>query len=246
MAILRNDFIKYILLLLTIISSNALADDDEKKKRFDDYANTADKESITKDLHAQLNAIFKRNQNLKSSIVTTDESLDSILSTLKLLDEKLEYRKQSNAIVANSKVVTMADFNSTDDDLVRQCDEIVDNYYTRKIQQEKSYVQNLFNSEQLDPQWERDIENQVQNFIDSNSLTQSDFVDINCTSSVCKMRVLHKTSEAGRRFKNEIRGDSGFDVYDSRNRNDRVTGGVITSITLLKDRKKVREFVWGE
>ncbi|MFV1984475.1 MAG: hypothetical protein ACC657_13115 [Thiohalomonadales bacterium] len=196
-------------------------------------------------LHSQLYSIYKTNQYLNYKLLATDKSLDSILTTLKSLEKKLDYNLKSNSKTVNSNNVTMADFESTDDNLVRKCDEIVDNYYTRKSQQEKKYVQDLFNNGQNDPQWEREIEDQLQNFITDNNFSQSEFFDINCKSSVCQLRVQHESSQASQQFRNKIRDDPDFDVYDSRNNNDRVTGGVITSITLVRDSKQIREFVWG-
>lgn len=210
-------------------------------------AETSDKDLPASDLHSKLNFIYKHNQYLKSRLDAQDESLQGILSSLKSLDDKLDYRKKSGSETAfSNNNVTMADFNSKNDDLLRKCDEIVDNYYNRKSQQEKKYIQDLFNSEANDPQWERNIEDQLQNFIDNNNLNQSEFFDINCKNSVCKMRVQHQSSQASQQFRNKLRDYSNWNVYDRHNKYDPVTGGIITSITLLRDRKQIHLFVWGQ
>jgi len=232
--------------LLFFISTIVYADESVTKLDFDNYANTQDANLISKDLHSQLNAIYKRNSFLKSKLVMTDKSLNQILATLKILDDKLEYKMKSNSIETNTDNVTLADFNAKDDDLIRKCDEIVDNYYSRKTIQEKKYVQHLFNSEQNDPQWERTVEDQMQSFIDENNLGESEFFDINCKNSVCKMRVQHKSSDASQQFKYKFQDDPRFDVYSSRNKYDRVSGGIITDVTLLKDSRQVRNFIWGK
>ncbi len=240
---------KIVFLALLLFNVNTYANNqmttENSKVNFEQYENTEHQASVSKQLHSQLNAIYKNNQLLKSRIAEKDEALNEILSTLKLLNDKIDYRIKSNTVDTSKTEFTMADFNSKGDDLIRKCDEIVDNYYARKSLQEKNYVQNLYTTEQADSQWERDIENQLQAFFASNNLTESDLFDINCKDSVCKMRVQHQTKLASQKFRNTMRNDPNWDVYTSQNNFDRATGDVITSVTLLRNSKEIRNFIWN-
>ncbi|MFV1985467.1 MAG: hypothetical protein ACC657_18105, partial [Thiohalomonadales bacterium] len=217
MMIFSKTLLKPLFFILALTNVNLLAAEDTSEIDFDD--NTALKGN---NLHPQLNALYKRNQFMTIQLSTRNKSLDKIISTLKKLDDKINYTINSNNTPTNSNNLTMADFNTMDDDLIRKCDEIVDNYYSRKTQQEKNYVQQLYNTEQNDPQWERNVENQIQNFIDNNNLNQSAFFDINCKNSVCKFRVQHTTNEASQQFKGKLREEREFKIYNSQNKFDRV------------------------
>ncbi len=238
-----------VCLSLLLFNVNAYANEPvttgDSEVNFEQYENTEHQASISKQLHSQLNAIYKKNQLLKSRIAEKDEALNEILSTLKLLNDKIDYRIKSNTVDTTKNEFTMADFNSKGDDLIRKCDEIVDNYYARKSLQEKTYVQNLYATEQGDSQWERDIEDQLQTFIASNNLNESDLFDINCKNSVCKMRVQHQSKLASQEFRNTLRNDADWDIYSSQNSFDRATGDFITSLTLLRNSKEIRKFIWG-
>jgi hypothetical protein len=233
--------LKSVLVYLLFVNIAIFADENTIDLDFDDNS-YKDEDN----LHPQLNAIYKRNQFMNIQLSVRNKSLDAILLTLKKLDEKIEYKLKTSSTDTNSNNLTMADFSLMDDELIRKCDEIVDNYYSRKSQQEKNYVQQLYNNEQSDPQWEREIEQQLQNFIANNNFSQSEFFDINCKSSVCKVRVQHKTSEASQQFRAMLREKREIEIYDSQNKYDRMSDGMMTDITVVRDSKKIREFVWGE
>jgi len=241
MIISKRSSINTLLFFQLFITINLHADENNSDVNFNDNAYVKGT-----NLQPKLNAMYKRNQFMNIQLAARNKSLNAILATLEKLNEKIEFKIKSSNVVTNSNNLTMADFSTMDNDLIRKCDEIVDNYYVRKTQQEKNYVQQLFNNEQNDPQWERELENQLQNFINSNNLSQSEFFDINCKNSVCKVRILNKTSEASHEFKSKLREGREFKIYASQNKSDRITGGIMTDITVVRDEKKVREFVWGE
>ncbi len=223
------------------VNISVLAAEDNGDLNFDD--NSYNNEN---NLHPQLNALYKSNQFMNIQLTVRNKSLNDIISTLKKLENKIEFKIKTNNAITNDNNLTMADFTQMDDKLIRKCDEIVDNYYLRKTQQEKNYVQQLYNNEQNDPQWEREVEQQFHNFIANNNLTQSEFFDINCKSSVCKLRVQHNNSEASQQFRVLLREKREIEVYDSLNKYDRITDGMMTDITVVRDSKKIRDYVWGE
>jgi len=197
-------------------------------------------------IESQLNGLYKSNRNLHNKLTKTDESLSVILANLQTLNSRLEYKLNSENSYNDKNTVTLSDFESTNNDLIRKCDEIVDNFYSRKIQQEKIYLNDLLNTEQNDPEWANSIENTLQNFLNDNSLTQSSLTAIDCKVSVCRFSMQHQSNQAASQFKSQLRNNSGLDVYNAHNKFDRATGDFITTVTLVRNKRELRHFIWNK